>query len=378
MRDSLLLLMTPSMSLEKWDSIGQLSRELNYYEELSKRSKLNLIIFSYGRNDLKYNLTSAIVLTMPSWIPKNIPYKLQNWIYIVSSLFIYRRFFEKVVICKTNQFTAADFGLLLKFIYKIPLVIRMGFYYSHFQPINNIRKFKERISFKLADKILTTSSEATDYICEKYSIAPTKIITICNSINLDRFKPTHLEKEWDIIFVAKLESQKNIGLVAEVFKEIKGKILIIGMGSLDHLIKDAVKINSGITWKERVDNIDLPNYYNRSKIFVLLSDHEGNPKVLLEAMACGLTCVVTNVPGIRECIKHEANGIIVTKKKEEIVNTLYGLLNEPSKMDSIGKKAIEWIKEKCDYSKNIDLEIELYNQIPDFNSTVNKLEHHSQ
>src|SRR5688500_11131088 len=106
MRDSLLLLMTPGMSLEKWDSIGQLSREINYYEELSKKSGLKLVIFSYGRNDLKYNLPETVVLTMPTWIPLRIPYRAQNFIHNISSLIVYRKFFRGARICKTNQFSA--------------------------------------------------------------------------------------------------------------------------------------------------------------------------------------------------------------------------------------------------------------------------------
>ena len=349
MRDSLLLIMTPSMSLEKWDALGQLSRELDYYEELSKRSGLKLMIFSYGRNDLKYNLPKVVILTMPSWIPKNIPFKVQNWIYIIISLFKYRNFFNKVVLAKTNQFSAADFGLVLKLFFGIPLVIRMGFYYSHFQPVPKIRKWKEWLSFKLANKILTTSSEASEYIIEKYSIPAAEILTICNSINLERFKPFAIEKEWDVIFVAKLESQKNIHLVTDVLKQLKGKILIIGKGTLDYLVKDAM--------------IDLPKFYNQSKIFILLSDHEGNPKVLLEAMACGLPCVVTNVPGIRECITNGVNGVIVTKDIEEIVNVLNDLLHNEIKTSSIGTEAVKWIKVKCDYSKNIDIELESYQPI---------------
>ena len=356
----MLLIMTPRMSLKKWNANGQLSRELNYYEELSKRSGLKFIIFSYGRNDGKYKLTQAVVLTMPGWIPKRIPYRIQNLLHNLFSVFFNKRIFQTILISKTNQFSAANFGALLKLIYGIPLVIRMGFYYTHFQNVSYMRKLSELLLFKFVDLILTTSKEATEFISGKYNIRNSKILTICNSINLKRFLPLNCTKEWDVIFVAKLEKQKNIGIVLEVLGKVDGKVLIIGNGSLNYLVEEAVKNNCNIEWKKRVDNVDLPNYYNKSKCFTLLSNHEGNPKVLLEAMACGLPCVVTNVPEIRECINHDINGIIVPKDVAKISEAIKYLLSEKEKMEKIGKNTLDWIERHRDYSKNIDREIKFY------------------
>ena len=362
MQDSLLLLMTPGMSLEKWDAGGHLSRELNYYEELCKKSDLKLIIFSYGRYDLRYDQIKATILTMPMWMPSRIPFRVQNLLYNLCSLIIYRKILKKALVCKTNQFSAAYFGLLLKLIYRIPLVIRMGYYYSHFKKISYLHRVGEKIAFGAANLILTTSPEANDFIVKEYNIRSSKILTIFNSINLQRFKPLNYNKEWDVIFVGKLEKQKNIELVLEVLHKIEGKVLIIGNGSLDYLVEEAIKINQNIAWKKRVDNIDLPAYYNKSECFLLLSDHEGNPKVLLEAMACGLPCIVTNVPGIRECINHNINGIIVAQDSVHIAETIKALLSEKDAIKGIGETAIVWIKENSDYTKNIDKEIDFYSK----------------
>ena len=107
------------MSLEKWSIQGYLSRELDYYTKLSKKAKLDLIIYSYGRNDQKFlNANTQItLLQMPNWIPRSIPFKLQNFIFHTISLVIFYKYFKNVVLVKTNQFAAFFFGLCIKFFY---------------------------------------------------------------------------------------------------------------------------------------------------------------------------------------------------------------------------------------------------------------------
>jgi glycosyltransferase involved in cell wall biosynthesis len=365
MKDSLLLLMTPNMSLEKWDAKGQLSRELNYYTTLCEKSGLKLSVFSYGRDDLKYNLDKINVLTMPNWIPFWIPFRLQNLIYTSYALIVFRKSFKRVLISKTNQFSSANFGLVLKLFFGIPLITRMGFYYSHFNKISSVRKIKELLTFRFSNAILTTSKEAADHIIRSCHIRSEKIFTILNSINLERFKVLELRKEWDLIVVGRLEKSKNISLILEVLNRLNRKSLIIGEGSLEYLVRDAVNKNENLSWLSRVDNLDLPNYYNRAKCFMLLSEYEGNPKVLLEAMACGLPSVATNVPGTRECIIHNQNGLLVEKDVEEIVTVVNNLLIDETNRKILSENAVDWVNTYCNYHINIEKEVKLYSEIVD-------------
>lgn len=362
-RDSLLLLMTPNMSLEKWDELGQLSRELNYYNLLSKKANFKLIIYSYGRNDDRYlcNYPNIKILGMPSWISTKIPYTLQNLIYNLSALVIFKSDFRKVLLAKTNQFSASTFGLLLKLFYNIPLVIRMGYYYSHFKKNSLKTVLTERFYFRLCDLILTTSPEAASYIMLKYNISVCKILSMCNTINLNVFKPLIAPKKYDLIFVGRLEQQKNIKLLLNVVSAINLKVLIIGKGSLAHLVKAVTDKHANIIYNTRVDNADLPMYYNSAKCFVILSEYEGNPKVLLEAMACGIPAIGTNVPGIRECITDNVNGVLVNDfDSEQIKQQILNLFSNEVEITRLGFRASEWTNKHCNVVNNIAEEINFY------------------
>ena len=357
--------MTPNLSLKKWNDLGQLSREMWYYSELCHKAGTDLIIYSYGRNDQLFlnDFPEARVLCMHSWIPAGIPFRLQNLIYNIASLFIYRKYFKKITLSKTNQFTASKFGLLLKLFYRIPLVIRMGFYHSHFKKISLFKRIREKISFRLCDLILTTSAEAAEFITRTYKISQEKILSICNSIDLNKFRPLPTSKEYDILFVGRLEKVKNIELILTVINSTKLKALIIGKGSLAPLIKKAMENNPMIEWRERVDNIALPEFYNQSKCFLILSQYEGNPKALLEAMACGVPGVGATVPGIRECIEQNVSGILVDTNPEAIATQIINLCREPDTALILGNNAFDWVQDHADFEKNIGREVGLYSKL---------------
>lgn len=360
--------MTPNISLEIWNNQGQLSRELDYYQQLCSKLNLNLIIYTYGRNDKpfiqKYN--GFEVLQMPSWIPRNIPFTCQNLIYHLSSILIYRKYFRTVRLSKTNQFPAAWFGLGLKFFFKIPLIIRMGYYVGHFKMLSKLAKIKERLAFRLCDLILTTSTEACSYITENYKIKPGKILCMSNNINLNIFKPIELPKIFDLIFVGRLDKVKNIEGILQIVTHANFKTLIIGNGTLKNSVKEAANEEDCIYWEERVDNTDLPKYYNQAKCAIILSVFEGNPKALLEAMSCGIPSIGSDAPGIRECITHNVNGLIVDLPNPENIDAISleikNLLKDEAKIALLGKNALDWSKANFDIAKNIITEVNFYSQ----------------
>jgi glycosyltransferase involved in cell wall biosynthesis len=56
---------------------------------------------------------------------------------------------------------------------------------------------------------------------------------------------------------------------------------------------------------------DMAHIYQAADIVVLCSDWEGSPNVLLEALACGLPVIASDVGGVSEIVKHHENGYLV-------------------------------------------------------------------
>ena len=78
-----------------------------------------------------------------------------------------------------------------------------------------------------------------------------------------------------------------------------------------------------------------------ARIFVMNSKSEGGPRIALEAMACGMPVIVTNVGVMPEVIVDGKNGIITTGDPEDLGKKIGLLLNNSTQQESLGKEAMK-------------------------------------
>lgn len=100
--------------------------------------------------------------------------------------------------------------------------------------------------------------------------------------------------------------------------------MLIGDGdNRSHLEKLAIENRSKVTFAGVMMQNQIPFELNRSMAFILPSFYEGHPKALIEAMACGLPVIGTNVPGVRELIVHGKTGLLCSPDSDSIRNAIY-------------------------------------------------------
>ncbi len=105
---------------------------------------------------------------------------------------------------------------------------------------------------------------------------------------------------------------------------------------------------------------DIPAVWARSHIAVLPSYREGLPRTLLEAAACARPIIATGVPGCREIVEHEGNGLLVpVKDPAELAGAIERLVIDPALRQSMGAKGRELVQrefaEQIVVRKTLDL-----------------------
>jgi len=270
---------------------------------------------------------------------------------------------------KTNQMDGSWSAVIAKKLYKGRLIVRCGYeWLQYLERINvsfvkqKIAYFIENFAYKNADKIVITSEEGRDFIKNKFKLEESKINLIPNYIDTQRFSPIEIKKiSGRIVFVGRLDPVKNLENLIKGMKGLDAHLVIIGEGPLRNSLESLAK-NEGVCveFKGIVSQENLPLELSMSEIFVLLSISEGNPKVLLEGMSCGLSCLGSNIPSIREIIKDGSNGILCQTDAESIQQGLIKLLENKDLRKQLGIGARQTIMERFSFEKIIEKELSLY------------------
>ena len=135
--------------------------------------------------------------------------------------------------------------------------------------------------------------------------------------------------------------------------------------SIKVLIKDE-KASKNVILFKAVPPCQIINKIQEHHVFTLMSDYEGMPIALMEAMACGVVPICLNEEsGINEIIQHGVNGFIVKNRGEDYQDKLQLLVNDRSLWETMSKNAIATIQQK--YSSKITHKkwFELLNQFKD-------------
>jgi glycosyltransferase involved in cell wall biosynthesis len=121
------------------------------------------------------------------------------------------------------------------------------------------------------------------------------------------------------------------------------RLIIAGTGPLKEPLNELAG-QLGIQHKIRLlgARTDIPEVLNALDLFVLPSLSEGMPNAVLEAMACGLPVVATEVGGVSEVVEHGVTGLLVPSEDEEaLASRLEELVCSETKRQMLGKNARE-------------------------------------
>jgi len=94
----------------------------------------------------------------------------------------------------------------------------------------------------------------------------------------------------------------------------------------------------------------MPEYLHNCDIYVSTAISDGTPVSVLEAMACGKACIVTDVGGVGEWIVDDASGNLIPPQQPHLLaKKILELARHPAKRDILGKEAYRVVTERGDW-----------------------------
>jgi glycosyltransferase involved in cell wall biosynthesis len=251
--------------------------------------------------------------------------------------------------------------------------------FDNIENLNDLTVGKQNL--KNADKIIAVSNATKDYVL-RLGANPKKVVVLHNGVDLTKFRPLEGKRE---------EMRRKLGIPQNAIVVLTVRRLVFKNG-VDTLIDSAniaVKKNSRIVFlavgkgpdsdsvKMRINQFgiegnfklagfvsdeDLPFYYNVADLFVLPSKSgEGLPLVALEAMACALPVIATDVGGIREVLTDDYGKLVPPNQPEALAKAILDFAAVDFSSRKIELRAM--MEKKFSWDANVERLAEIYEEL---------------
>lgn len=363
----LVLFFTRGVSLQTWDQVGMFDREVAIYKELQKRG-VDVTFVTYGNDkDLTYaERIPGIHICCNRW-----GMSMSKYIRLIPWLHWWR--LHKASLFKSNQMNGAEIALRVARRFSVPFIARCGYMCSKNaildhgagSSVANRSQEVESQVFPGADAVVVTTSEMSSSVIDRFPDCKEKITIIPNYVDTRLFKPnvkSSTGKE-RLCFVGRLAPEKNLSALLDAIDGIDVDLDIIGEGPLLKQLQEQAGNRKNIRFHGRVAHRKLPAFFQQSTAFVFPSLYEGHPKTPIEAMACGLPVIATDVSGTREIIQHNETGWLCNTDAESLRNGIKAVLSDPALQVRLGSTARRFVVEKYSLDHIVELELNLYQSL---------------
>ena len=245
-----------------------------------------------------------------------------------------------------------------------------------------LRDWLYRLTDPLCD--LTThvcEAGAQRYVRERM-VPPHKMRVVYNGVDTERFLPdgqvrlrirreAEIGKQFVWLAVGRLEAPKDYPTLIRAFARVSAAredtlLWIVGDGPLRGQL-EALSREMGLQLGVRFWGLrgDVSNLMNAADAFVMSSSWEGLPNALIEAQACGLPAVVTDVGGNAEVVIHEETGFIVPPQNPDaLAEAMLRLMHLPEQTrNQMGMLARQRVEQQFSLDSVVTLWENLYYEL---------------
>lgn len=287
---------------------------------------------------------------------------------------------NEIDIIQTSDFYTNIFGMIAGRLAKTPVRIAAK---RDSGTKTAAQQFLERRAFNLAHAVVVNAEAVKKHLLKR-GVAPEKLATIYNGLNLERLKPAQTREETLREFnLSDDENVKFVTIIANFRSDVKNhpmflraarktkekfpvaRFILAGEGELSGEMK---------SYAEKLGLQNETFFIGRcakvaellaiSNVCVLTSKTEGFSNSILEYMAAGKPVVATNVGGACEAIIENETGFLIDSNDDDaLANRLIELLVSEEKADAMGRKARQIIEEKFSTAAQLEKNLALYERL---------------
>ncbi|SEN38333.1 glycosyltransferase [Lihuaxuella thermophila] len=321
-----------------------------------------VIVVTFSNHFSPENAKEVETLQLPKFLPRKLSYP--------TSVFALKRILADIQPDIFHAHYVSSYGIVAALTNYHPLYISVwGSDIYHFPTTNIINRKIVEYALNHADVICSTSYDMAQET-RKYTDKPVEITPF--GVDLSKFKPLGLTKTDEMITIGTAKGLTEVYGISNLIKAFAklekefphSRLLIVGDGpkraEYEALVEE-LGIAHKATFTGFVANSEIPYYINQMDIFALPSYRESFGVAAVEAQACGVPVVVTNVGGLPEVVDHEVTGLIIPDNHpDHLVQAFKRLILDESLRKKLGANGVRFVQERYDWIENANRMVALY------------------
>lgn len=221
-----------------------------------------------------------------------------------------------------------------------------------------------RVVLRLVHRLVTGTPRMAEYYAREFGVHRDKITVAPNEIDLRRFGPpadkTAAKARLGIapdrpvvLFVHRVSPRKGAHHLVGIAELVRGtvpEVLFVVVGAGPYLPALAAEVGArGLVDTFRlvgpVPNPAIAGYYGAADVFLMPSDEEGFPHVLLEAQAMGVPFVAADVGGVLDIVTpRQAEFVVPWGMREAFADRVTRLLKDPALLAALAAEGLENVR----------------------------------
>lgn len=266
-----------------------------------------------------------------------------------------------VLLCQEYEFPRFDVCVLLGKVMKLPIfAVFQGGDYQRWK----LERLTRPLSIRACAGLVIASSAEVERVRDRYGVEPRRIGRIGNPIDTDTWRPGDVVRARQALGIpatARVAAwhgrvelhKKGLDILADAWARVCAdrhgvdlRLLLIGGGRDSVEMRELLEAHAvrNVVWVDRHlhDRSAIRDLLVAGDVYAFSSRHEGFPVALVEAMACGLPVVATDVGGVRDIVPAgERSGGVVVPPRDPVAfaASLGRLLDDESLTQALAKRA---------------------------------------
>ena len=227
------------------------------------------------------------------------------------------------------------------------------------------------LSFKFADAITSVSKKMVDEAIV-FGAEPNKVRFIPYGTGKEflNISPPEFKKPYNLLYIGNLIPLKRVHIAIRALSKLSEdyRLYIVGDGPQRKELAVLVKklgLEKRVFFEGRKPHKEIPVYLSKAHVLLLLSESEGRPNVVLEALAAGIPVIASDIPGNRELIEEPKNGILVpVDDVGGVVKAIESIFSSKERWETMSKNAKDFvIRERLLWEFTAEDHLKLYSRI---------------